>query len=104
MMEISEIMKLTEVVFSDGLMVMSMMDKWLEEKWMDLEDILMLMDKFMKEIMLMELKKEKENLLIQMDLFMIVILLEEDQEENANIISGGKTIPVEYTDGRFYQV
>ena len=48
---------------------------------MDLEDILMLMDKYKKVTMSMVLKKVKEYLLIQMDLFMMEISLEEDQEE-----------------------
>ena len=47
---------------------------------MVLEDILMPMDKYMKDF------------------------IKGRPRGNANIISGGKTIPVEYSDGRFYQI
>ena len=55
--------------------------RWTNGDVYDGQMTIMLMDKFMKEIMLMVLKKEKVDLLILMDLFMMEILLEEDLEE-----------------------
>ena len=57
----------------------------------------------MKETMSMVSKKEKENL------YPNGFVYEGDfvggrPRGNANITSGGKTIPVQYSDGRFYQV